>query len=130
MIRLPDEIYVATEPVSMHLSFDRLAGLVRSKIGGEPRGEAAFVFHNRRGTLLKILWFDGTGPCIFYKRLDRNVYRIPLAIPAGATTVLVSRRELTLLLAGIDRRTLRQARRAMRAKPKRGKLPVDRPADL
>jgi transposase len=93
-------------PVNLHLSFDRLAGIVRSELRGDPRGEAAFVFHNRRGTHVKILWFDGSGYCIFYKRLDRGVYRIPLAIPAGATHVLVSSREIEILLEGIDRRTL------------------------
>jgi transposase len=111
MMRLPATIYVATAPVNLHLSFDRLAGIVRAQLGRDPRGEAAFVFHNRRGTHLKILWHDASGYCIFYKRLDRGVYRIPLAIPAGALRVEVSRRELELLLEGIDRRVLRRARR-------------------
>jgi transposase len=113
MIRFPSAIYVALEPVNLHLSFDRLAGIVRGELGGDPRGEAAFVFHNRRGTHLKILWFDGSGYCILYKRLDRGVYRIPLAIPAGAARVSVSRRELELLFQGIDRRALRAARRTV-----------------
>jgi transposase len=116
MMRLPATIYVAIEPVNLHLSFDRLAGIVRAELGGDPRGEAAFVFYNRRGTHTKILWFDGTGYCILYKRLDRCVYRIPMAIPAGAKRVLVSRRELELLLQGIDRRVLRAARRTARAR--------------
>ena len=46
MIKLPDTIYVSTAPTNMHLSFDRLAGLVRDQLGGDPRGEALFVFHN------------------------------------------------------------------------------------
>jgi transposase len=116
MIRLPATIYVAIEPVNLHLSFDRLAGIVRAELGGDPRSEAAFVFHNRRGTHTKILWFDGWGYCIFYKRLDRAVYRIPMAIPAGAKRVSVSRRELELLLQGIDRRVLRAARRTARSR--------------
>jgi transposase len=116
MIRLPATIYVATTSVNLHLSFDRLAGIVRTELGGDPRSEAAFVFHNRRGTHAKILWFDGSGYCILYKRLDRCVYRIPMAIPAGATCVLVSRRELELLLQGSDRRILRAARRTARSR--------------
>lgn len=113
---LPAKLYVALAPVNLHLSFDRLAGIVRSELGGDPRAEAAFVFHNRRATHLKVLWFDGTGYCIFYKRLDRSTYRIPMAIPAGATSVTVSRRELDLLLRGIDRRLLRAARRTVRTR--------------
>jgi len=38
------------EPVNLHLSFDRLAGIVRAELGGDPRSEAAFVLHNRRQT--------------------------------------------------------------------------------
>ena len=50
MIRWPAAIYVATEPVNLHLSFDRLAGVVRQQLGGDPRGEAVYLFHNRRRT--------------------------------------------------------------------------------
>lgn len=115
-MRLPEKIYVATEAVNMHLSFDRLAGIVRQQLGGDPRGEAVYVFHNRRRTLVKLLWHDRSGYCILYKRLDRNVYRIPLAIPEGASTVRVSHRELELVLQGVDRRTIRAARRAARTR--------------
>lgn len=118
MMRLPRAIWVATEPVNLHLSFDRLAGIVRQQHGADPRSEALFVFHNRRGTHVKCLWHDRSGYCILYKRLDRGVYRIPLAIPAGATQVAVSRRELELLLQGIDRRALRAARRTVQARAK------------
>jgi len=109
---LPAKVYVATEPVNLHLSFDRLAGLVRERFGCDPRDEALYVFHNRRGTHAKILWHDGTGYWIFYKRLDRGTYRIPVAIPAGTPCVKASRRELELLLEGLDRGAVRRARRA------------------
>lgn len=114
MMPLPTTVYVATEPVNLHLSFDRLAGIVRQQLGGDPRGEALFVFHNRRRTHVKMLWHDGSGYRILYKRLDRGVYRIPLRIPAGAPCVKATRRELELLLEGVDRRTLTAARRTTR----------------
>jgi transposase len=111
MIRLPSTVYVATAPVDLGLSFDRLAGIVRQELGGNPRAEAVYVFHNRRRTHLKVLWHDGRGYCLLYKRLDRGVYRIPLAIPAGARQVTVSRSELAVVFEGIDPATLRAARR-------------------
>ncbi len=111
MIRLPAVVYVATEPVNLHYSFDRLAGIVREHLGEDPRSEALFVFHNRRRTHIKILWHDGRGYWLLYKRLDRGTYRIPLAIPPGASSVRVSRRELTVVLRGVDRRVLWKARR-------------------
>ena len=99
-----------------HLSFDRLAGLVR-ELGGDPRRDALYMFHNRRRTHLKLLWHAPRGLggyTILSKRLDRGVYRVPLAIPPGAKHVVVSRRELELLLEGIDSALLRAARRSLR----------------
>jgi len=114
MIRLPSTIFVATAPLDLRLSFDRLAGVVREQLGAEPRTEALFIFHNRARTHVKMLWHDGSGYCLLFKRLDRGRYRIPLAIPAGAASVTVSERELLVLLEGLDEATLRAARRAVR----------------
>lgn len=114
MIRLPDLVYVATAPVNLRLSFDRLAGIVRETLGHEPREDAVFVFHNRARTHLKLLWHDARGYCLLYRRLDRGTYRIPLAIPPGAAEVAVRQRELLALFDGIDDRLLRQARRVAR----------------
>lgn len=121
MIRLPASIFVATAPLNLRLSFDRLAGFVREQLGGDPRQETLFIFHNRARTHLKMLWHDGSGYCLFYKRLDRGAYRIPLAVPPGARSVTVSPRELALLLEGIDEAKLRAARHAVRvpARPPR-----------
>lgn len=115
MIRWPSTIFVATAPIDLRLSFDRLAGVVREQLGGDPRAEAVFIFHNRRRTHLKLLWHDVTGYRILYTRLDRGTYRVPLPIPANASTVRVSDRELRTLLQGIDAATLRAARRTARA---------------
>jgi len=117
-MRLPRDakVYAATEPVNMHLSFDRLAAIVRDKLGVDPRDDTLVLFHNRRRKLVKLLWHHKGGYCIFYKRLDRGTYRIPLAIPPGATHVEVSRRELQLVVEGIDRATMRRARRRLREK--------------
>lgn len=116
MIRLPQLIYVASAPTNMHLSFDGLAGIVRGALGGDPKGDALFVFHNTARTLLKFLWHDHKGYCVFYRRLDRGTYRLPLVVPPGASTVKVSLRELTMLLEGVDEKLLREARRAARSK--------------
>lgn len=113
MIRLPDNIFLATAPVDLHWSFDRLAGLVRDVVRADPRGSTVVVFHNRRRTHVKLLWHDGSGYCVLYKRLDRGAFRIPESIPAGATRITIGARELAVLLQGIDRRLLRAARRSI-----------------
>lgn len=114
MIVLPKTILVATEPVNLHLSFDRLAAIVREQLGGDPTSSTVVVFHNRRRTHVKLLWHDSVGYCLFYKRLDRGTYRIPLAIPPGAKRVTVRREELIALLDGVDEACLRRARAAAR----------------
>jgi transposase len=115
VIALPKTILVATAPVNLHLSFDRLAAIVRAELGAEPKADTAVVFHNRRRTHVKVLWHDGRGYCLLYKRLDRGAYRIPEAIPAGAKRVVVRREELAVLLRGLDGARLRRARATARA---------------
>jgi transposase len=110
-LQLPSTLWVATAPINLRLSFDRLAAIVRAELGGDPQHPLLVMFHNRRRTHAKLLWHDGRGYCLFYKRLDRGrTFRIPLAIPAGARSVVVSARELQLILDGINHKLLRKAR--------------------
>jgi transposase len=81
------EIYVALEPIDMRLSFDRLSGLAKERVGYEARCGALFVFFGRRKDSLKVLFFDGSGMCIFYKRLDRGRFQIPEKSHADAAHV-------------------------------------------
>jgi len=55
------EVFVGLDPVNMHWSFDRLAGLVEEVMHRDPRSAALFVFFNRRRTLVKAFFADGTG---------------------------------------------------------------------
>ncbi len=96
------EVFVGIEPIDLRWGFDRLAGLVAERIGRPARSGALFVFRGRRGDALKVLFFDGTGLCLFYKRLDRGTFRWPQALPTGATSLAVDERALEALLDGID----------------------------
>ena len=60
------QIFVALAPIDLRCSFDRLAGFAQQQVGYESRSGALFVFFGRRKTALKVLFFDGTGMCIFY----------------------------------------------------------------
>lgn len=102
MIPAGVEIYVALEPIDMRLSFDRLSGLAKERVGYEARSGALFVFFGRRKDSLKVLYFDGSGMCIFYKRLDRGTFKIPEAPSADARHVEVDDAILEALLDGID----------------------------
>jgi transposase len=96
------EIYVALEPVDMRLSFDRLAGLAKDQVGYDARSGALFIFFGRRRDSLKVLFFDGSGMAIFYKRLDRGTFAVPEARNEGARHVEIDDAALEALLDGID----------------------------
>jgi transposase len=85
----------------MRLSFDRLSGLAVEQIGYEARSGALFVFFGRRRDALKVLFFDGSGMCIFYKRLDRGTFQLP-ATSSSARHVEIDDATLEALLDGID----------------------------
>jgi transposase len=96
------EVFVALAPIDLRWGFDRLAGVVEEQVGRRARSGALFVFFGKRKSALKILFFDGSGMCLFYKRLDNRTYRVPEALTAGATSVELSERELDDLLDGIN----------------------------
>ena len=102
MIPVGVAIYVALEPVDMRYSFDRLSGLAKEQVGYDARCGSLFIFHGRRRDALKVLFFDGSGMCVFYKRLDRGTFRIPQAMQEGARHVEVDDATLEALLDGIE----------------------------
>lgn len=101
MIPSGTQIFVALAPINLRYSFDRLAGIAKQQVGYDARCGALFVFFGKRRDALKVLFFDGNGMCIFYKRLDKGVYRLPRA-EVGASSVEIDERELDALLEGID----------------------------
>jgi transposase len=96
------EVFVGLEPIDLRWGFDRIAGAVAERVGREARSGALFVFFGRRRDAIKVLFFDGTGMCLFYKRLDKGTFRLPEATEPGATSLVVDERALDDLLDGID----------------------------
>lgn len=96
------EVFVGLEPIDLRWSFDRLSGIVEDRIGREARSGALFIFFGKHRTALKVLFFDGTGMCVFYKRLDARVFKVPTPLDAHATSVAIDERTLEALLDGID----------------------------
>jgi transposase len=108
------EVFVGLDPINLRWSFDRLAGIVTERIGREARSGALFVFFGKRRDAMKVLFCDGTGMCVFYKRLDRGTFRLPDASP-GTASVAIDERALDDLLDGIDVEATRK--RAPMARP-------------
>ena len=114
MIPAGVEIYLALEPIDMRLSFDRLSGLAKERVGYDARSGALFVFFGRRRDALKVLFFDGSGMCIFYKRLDQGAFRLPEPTTEGARHVEVDGATLEALLDGVQVESARGAVRTRR----------------
>jgi transposase len=95
------QVFVALEPVDMRYSFDRLSGVAKEQIGYDARSGALFLFFGRRRDALKILFFDGSGMCQFYKRLDQSTFRLPEAVE-GARHVEIDDATLEALLDGVQ----------------------------
>ena len=95
------QVFVALGPVDMRYGVERLSGIVREQMGYEPRGGALFVFVGRRRQLVKVLFADATGVCVFYKRLDAGTFSLPASPAADATHVEIDESTLDALLDGI-----------------------------
>ena len=79
--------------------FQGLSALVQTKLEKSPMSGQVFIFRGRRGDLVKLLWFDGDGLCLFAKRLERGRFVWPWA---ESGTVSLTRAQLSMLLEGID----------------------------
>lgn len=117
MIPASVRIFVCTEAVDMRFGFDRLAQLARERVGQDPvAGGALFIFAGKSATRLKVLWFEGHGMCMLYKRLHRAVFELPIG-SAGAASVAIDTAALGRLLTGVAReRPARGDRRKSGAK--------------
>ena len=98
---------MALDPVDMRKSFDGLAAIVAGQLGVDPLSGHLVVFRNKRGNLLKILFFDRSGFTIVFRRLERGTFQLP----AGEHRAEIDPAELAMILEGIDLRSaVRRAR--------------------
>jgi transposase len=92
-------IWLCAGVTDMRRGFTGLSAMVADKLGQNPFDGHLFVFRGRRGDLIKVLWWDGDGLCLFAKRLERGRFVWPRAEDG---TVLLTRAQLSMLLEGID----------------------------
>jgi len=85
------------DPVDMRKSFDGLIGLVRDAMAQDPLSGNIYMFANRRGNYLKLIYWDRTGFALFAKRLDRGRF----VFPGQDNTQKLSPEQFKLILDGI-----------------------------
>jgi transposase len=98
------KIYVALEPCDMRKSFNTLAELVRNHLQLDPLNGAAYLFTNKSRTLIKLLYFDGTGYWITAKRLEKGTFSWPTDIQGDRRKLILKPTALAMLTDGIDLR--------------------------
>lgn len=111
------QIFLALEPVDMRWSFDRLAGAALERIGYDARSGALFIYFGKRKDAVKVLFFDGSGMCLFYKRLDRRVFAVPQASAPDARHIELDEALLDALLDGVDVLDAPKAKRRRKREP-------------
>jgi transposase len=93
------QIWIAAGVTDLRRGFMGLSALVQTQLEQSPMSGHVFVFRGRRGDLIKLLWCDGDGLCLFAKRLERGRFVWP---QATSGTVSLTRAQLSMLLEGID----------------------------
>lgn len=103
-------LFVATGPTDLRKSYNGLSALVEGAFGRASTSGDLYVFINRRGTQVRILFWDRDGYCILMKRLERGTFR-RVKSEDGATHVEIDAGELAMLLEGIDAGSIRRRKR-------------------
>ena len=93
----PRRILAYRHPIDMRKSFDGLIGSVQGQLQEDPLSGTLFVFFNRRGNYLKLVYWDRTGFCLFAKRLERGRF----TLSGDAMKQELSPRAFELILDGI-----------------------------
>jgi transposase len=108
-------IYLCTRPTDMRKSFDGLCGVIESQLSSgstqlKVTSGGLFVFINRRRDRMKVLYYDGDGLAIWYKRLERGRFQLPASRP-GQASLTIDASQLRLILDGIDLKSVRRRKR-------------------
>jgi len=114
-------VFLARTPVDMRKSFHGLVALTESVLAQDPLAGHLFVFVNRRRDRIKLLYWGGTGFCIWYQQLERGTYQLPDVADADERQgIEITASQLSLILDGIDLASVRRRTRY--------ELPTDRRA--
>ena len=93
------QVWLATGHTDMRKGFHSLALSVQEILKRDPHNGHLFVFRGRKGSLVKIIWHDGQGACLFMKRLERGRFIWPMTVDGAVT---ISPAQLGYMLEGID----------------------------
>jgi len=109
-LTLPAAVFLSTRVTDMRKSIDGLCGEVSDYLGCNSVDGSLFVFYNRSRDKLKLLFWDGDGYWVLYKRLEAGTFQMP-AITGEITSLQLSSEQLHLILYGIDLDSVKRRKR-------------------
>ena len=95
----PKKIYISSANVDLRNGIDGLSSIVQQRFELDPFSNAMFVFHNRNCDKIKILYWDGDGFCILYKRIERGKFHFPKQLDTDK--YVITNEELNWLMNGL-----------------------------
>ena len=104
------QIYIALGATDMRKGFDGLCGLVIDQLKKDPLCGSLYLFINKRRDRMKVLYWDGDGLAIWYRRLEQGTFRLP-KVNQETTCVEIRSEEFTMLLRGIDLSSVKRHKR-------------------
>ena len=93
------KVYLVLGHTDMRKAVNGLSAMVSERIGLDPLSGHLFVFCNRSKDIIKVLYWDRNGFCLWYKRLERGRFRWPSCMDE---VMELSSRELSWLLSGLE----------------------------
>jgi transposase len=119
-------VFLARTPCDMRKSFHGLVSLAESVLKKDPLSGHLFVFINRRRDRIKLLYWGGTGFCIWYQQLQQGSYQLPEITDADSESgIEITASQLSLILDGIDLSSVRQRARYQHATDRRSQNEFD-----
>ena len=100
--------FLCCNTIDMRNGFDGLAGIVRNHLEKDPVSGDVFIFLNKRCTHIKLLYWDGDGFALFYKRLEKGRYTLPTH---NGLSKQIKREELLMLLEGLSFKEMNRKKR-------------------
>lgn len=101
-------VFFCVLPIDMRRSFDTLSEMVREHIGEDPLSGHLFVFCNKNQDCVKVLYWDGDGFAIWYKRLQRGSFSLPGNVGGG---IEIDSTSFSMLLNGVDLQSIKKQKR-------------------
>jgi len=113
MFGRPVQFWLCTAPTDMRCQFDGLAARVKQQMRSDPLSGQGFIFVNRRRTMIKVLYFESGGYCLWSKRLEQGLFAQLGA--ANQDKMALSQTELMSLLEGLDIQVKKRRKRWQKA---------------